>query len=132
MGAVGRKEHSFDKEFGKDITTALTPGKAAVIAEVLEESEPPVNNGNVALGGVVSRWSTDQRRVPTESPDAADLDGLGVLRVKIEDAIDVRRAKADAHKQIRERWVHLLDEQAAEARRRRKERQVAQVGKRQI
>ena len=132
MGPLGHKEHSFDDEFGKDVTTELTPGKAAVIAEVLEESEPPVNNGNVALGGVVSRWSTDQRRVPTESPDAADLDGLGVLRVKIEDAIDVRRAKADAHKQIRERWVHLLEEQGAQARRRREEQPVARVGKRHI
>jgi uncharacterized membrane protein len=135
MGALGRKEHSFDKEncfdkeFGKDITAALTPGKAAVIAEVLEESEPPVNNRMAALGGVVFRWSTDQSRIPTESPNSADLDEL---RVKIEDAIESRRTKAEAHKQIRERWVHLFEEQAAEARRKRKERPVAQVGKRQI
>ena len=71
MGAVGRKEHSFDKEFGKDITTTLTPGKAAVIAEVLEESEPPVNNRMAALGSVVFRWSTDQSSIPTESPNVA-------------------------------------------------------------
>jgi hypothetical protein len=44
MGTLGRKEHSFDKEFGKDITAALTSGEAAVIAEVLEESEPPLNH----------------------------------------------------------------------------------------
>ena len=129
MGPLGHKEHSFDDEFGKDVTTELTPGKAAVIAEVLEESEPPVNNRMAALGGVVFRWSTDQRRIPTQSPSAADL---SELRVKIEDAIENRRAKAEAHKQIRERWVHLLEEQAAEAHRKRKERPVAQVGKRQI
>ena len=130
LGAVGRKEHhSFDKEFGKDITNALTPGKAAVIAEVLEEdSEPPVNNCMAALGGVVFRWSIDQNRIPGESAKAADADEL---RVKIEDAIESRRAKAEACKQLRERWTHLLEEQAAEARRKRTERLVAQVEKRQ-
>jgi hypothetical protein len=51
LGAVGRKENSFDKDFGEDITNALTPGKAPVIAEVLEDSEPPVNNRMAALGG---------------------------------------------------------------------------------
>jgi uncharacterized membrane protein len=93
MGAIGRKEHSFDKDFGKDITNALTPGKAAVIAEVLEDSEPPVNNRMAALGGVVFRWSSDQTRTPGESAKAADFDEL---RAKIEDAIESRRAKAEA------------------------------------
>lgn len=42
-----------------------------MIAEVLEESEPPVNNRMAALGGVVFRWSTDQSSIPTESPNVA-------------------------------------------------------------
>jgi uncharacterized membrane protein len=128
LGAVGRKEHSFDKEFGNDITNALTPGKAAVIAEVLEDSEPQVNNRMAALGGVVFRWSVDQKRIPGECAKAADVDGL---RVKIEDAIESRRAEAEARKQLRERWTHLIEEQAAEARRKRTERPVAQAEKRQ-
>jgi len=128
LGAVWRKEHFFDKEFGNDITNALTPGKAAVIAEVLEDSEPQVNNRMAALGGVVFRWSIDQKRIPGESAKAADVDGL---RVKIEDAIESRKAKAEARKQRRERWTHLIEEQAAEARRKRTERPGAQAEKRQ-
>lgn len=43
------------------------------------------------------------------------------LRVKIEDAIESRMAKAEARKQQRERWIHLIEEEAAQARTKRKE-----------
>jgi uncharacterized membrane protein len=57
IGAVGLQEHSFDKEFANDIRDAVTPGKAAVIAEVTEESEPSVDNRMAQLGGVVFQWT---------------------------------------------------------------------------
>ena len=124
IGAVGRKQHSIDKEFGKDISNALTPGKAAVVAEVLEETQPSVNNRMAALGGVVFRWTLDQIRIRDERPKAAGLDELSV---KFEDAIESRRAKVQARKQVRERCTHLLEEETAEARRKRKERQAARI-----
>ena len=51
-----------------------------MIAEVLEDSEPPVNNRMAALGGVVFRWSIDQTRILGGSAKAAVVDEL---RVKI-------------------------------------------------
>ena len=95
---------------------------------ILEDSEPPVNNRMAALGGAVFRRSIDQTRIPGESAKAADVHEL---RVKIEDAIQSRRAKAEARKQPREGWTHLIEEQAAEARRKPTERPVAQLEKRQ-
>jgi len=127
LGWVGRKEHSFDEELGKDITNAPNPGRAAVIAEVLEESEPSVNNGMASFGGVVFQRSIDQTSTLGESAKAADVDEL---RAKIEDAIENRRAKAEARKELRERWIHLFKEQAAEGRRKRPERLVAEIKRR--
>jgi uncharacterized membrane protein len=63
IGAVGRKEHSLDKEFANGIRNALTPGKAAVIAEVTEVSEPPVDNRMAELGGIVFRWTIDRIKI---------------------------------------------------------------------
>lgn len=97
-GCVGRKEHSFDEELGKDITNAPNPGRAAVIAEVLEESEPSVNNGMASFGGVVFQRSIYQTSTLGESAKAADVDEL---RAKIEDAIENRRAKAEAQRAAR-------------------------------
>jgi uncharacterized membrane protein len=124
IGAVGRKEHSFDKEFENDIRNALAPGKAAVIAEVLEESEPSVDNRMAELGGVVFRWTIDQINLDGRKLGSADLEDLAV---KIDDAIASRKAKVQARKEIRERWIHLLEEEAAQARRKRRERQAPQI-----
>lgn len=72
-----------------------------------------------ALGGVVFRWSIDQTRILGESAKAAVVDEL---RVKIEDALESRRAKGETRQQLRERWTRLLEEQAAANRRKRTER----------
>jgi uncharacterized membrane protein len=124
IGGVGRKEHSFDKEFANDIRNALTPGKAAVIAEVTEVSEPPVDNRMAELGGVVFRWTTDRIKIGDSKRRSADLDELGV---KIDDAIASRKAKVQARKHERERWIHLLEQEAAEGRRKRREPHTAEL-----
>lgn len=124
IGAVGRKEHCFDKEFANDIRNALTPGKAAVIAEVTEESEPSVDNRMAELGGVVFRWTIDRIKIGENKQRSADLDELGV---KIDDAIASRKAKVQARKHERERWIHLLEQEAAEGRRKRRERNTSEL-----
>jgi uncharacterized membrane protein len=124
IGAVGRKEHSFDKEFENDIRNALTTGKAAVIAEVMEESEPSVDNRMAELGGAVFRWTIDQMNIDDRKLGSADIADLAV---KIIDAIASRKAKVQARKEIRERWLHLLEEEAAQARRKRRERQAPRI-----
>jgi hypothetical protein len=127
IGAVGRKEHSFDKEFGNDIRNALTPGTAAVIAEVTEESEPSepsVDNRMAEFGGVVFRWAIDQTNIDERKLGSADLADLAV---KIDDAIASRKAKVQTRQEVRERWTHLLDEEAAPARRKRRQRQAHRI-----
>jgi uncharacterized membrane protein len=124
IGAVGRKEHSIDKEFANDIRSALTPGKAAVIAEVTDESEPSVDNRMAELGGVVFRWTIDRIKTGENKQQSANLDELGV---KIHDAIASRKAKVQARKHERERWIHLLEQEAAEGRRKRRERHTAEL-----
>jgi hypothetical protein len=106
IGAVGRREHSFDKEFANDIRNALTPGKAAVIAEATEESEPSVDNRMAELGGVVFRWTKDPIKTGENRQWSDHLDELGV---KINDAIASPKAKVQARKLERERWIHLLE-----------------------
>lgn len=126
-GCVGRKEHSFDEELGKDITNAPNPGRAAVIAEVLEESEPSVNNGMASFGGVVFQRSIYQTSTLGESAKAADVDEL---RAKIEDAIENRRLKLRRAKSCENAGFILFKEQAAEGRRKRPERLVAEIKRR--
>jgi hypothetical protein len=58
---------------------------------------------------------------------AADVDEL---RAKIEDAIENRRAKAEARKELRERWIHFVQGASAEGRRKRPERLVAEIKRR--
>jgi hypothetical protein len=122
IGAVGRREHSFDKEFANDIRNALTPGKAAVIAEATEESEPSVDNRMAELGGVVFRWTKDPIKTGENRQWSDHLDELGV---KINDAIASPKAKVQARKLERERWIHLLEQEAAEGRRKSRERHTA-------
>jgi uncharacterized membrane protein len=138
IGSIRHKRRSVDAELDKDISDALTAGKAAVIAEVLEESELFVDARMAALDGIVFRWTSDQIRTSSHDPkiqrtivkvDRRDsLDPkIDELRAKIENALESRMAKAEARKQQRERWIHLMQEEAAQARTKRKEQQAARI-----
>ena len=131
IGAISHKKRSVDDELDKDIGDALPASKAAVIAEVLEESEHSVDARMAALGGIVFRWTSGQIRTGSEEPkiqrtnakvDRGRFDPkIDELRVKIQEAIESRMAKTEARKQQRERWIHLIEEEAAQARTKRKE-----------
>ena len=95
-----------------------------MIAEVTEVSEPPVDNRMAELGGVVFRWTIDRIKIGESKRRSADLDELGV---KIDDAIASRKAKVQARKHERERWIHLLEQEAAEGRRKRREPHTAEL-----
>jgi len=138
IGSILHKRRSVDAELDKDISDALTAGKAAVIAEVLEESEPSVDARMAALDGIVLRWTSDRIRTRSHDPkiqrtiakvDRRDsLDPkIDELRAKIENAIESRMAKAETRKQHRERWIHLMQEEATQARTKRKEQQAARI-----
>lgn len=95
-----------------------------MIAELTEESEPSVDNLMAELGGVVFQWTIDRTKTGENKQRSADLDELGV---KIDDAIASRKAKVQARKHERERWIHLLEQKAAEGRRKRRERHTAEL-----
>jgi hypothetical protein len=73
---------------------------------------------------VVFQWTIDRTKTGENKQRSADLDELGV---KIDDAIASRKAKVQARKHERERWIHLLEQKAAEGRRKRRERHTAEL-----
>jgi len=91
-----------------------------VIAEVTEVSEPPVDNRMAELVGVVFRWTTDRIKIGDSKRRSADLDEIGV---KIDDAMASRKAKVQARKHERERWIHLLEQEPQRA----EERDVSRI-----
>ena len=86
-----------DADFLSDISTALTPGKYAVVADVDEEWVTPVDRRMEALGGVVFRTlksaAEDDRRAREAAAQRAELDQLKVEHAK---ARSDRKAKLQA------------------------------------
>jgi uncharacterized membrane protein len=109
IGVLGRTS---DQEFGKDVGSALTPGSAALIAQVSEESGKALNRRMAALGGTVFRLGRDSIDGFSKSRNKRDTKS-DEFSVKLEDAMKRHVARAEARKQARERWIHLLEERAA-------------------
>jgi len=77
-----------DEDFVSDVSTALTPGKCAVVAQVEEEWVTPLDTRMEALGGVVYRTlrSTvreDQRKRETAAAKA-QLEQLKIEHAKVQ------------------------------------------------
>lgn len=84
-------------DFLSDISTALTPGKYAIVADVDEEWVTPVDTRMEALGGVVFRTVTnsveDEHRASVAAAQRAELDQLKAEHAKAESD---RKAKLQA------------------------------------
>jgi uncharacterized membrane protein len=124
IGSIGHSEREADQEFGNDIGDALTPGNTALIAEVIEESEEAVDIRMAAVGGAVFRFKHAQ--IAGVRNESSKLHArIDEFRGSLYDAMERRRVRTEARKQERERWIHLLDDQAAQARRKRQAAQAA-------
>jgi uncharacterized membrane protein len=95
-------------DFVDEVSASLTPGKAAVIADIDEMWATPIDTRLGALGGTTFRRlpgevvdaelvrETDAARMELEQLDAEARKTSGEARAKVEGAIDAQRRKLDA------------------------------------
>lgn len=140
-------------EFVKEITTALTPGKAAVVADISEEWMTPLDTRMEQLGGVVFRRPRTLVKDTQDDRDAAahqaEMEQLKVerakarsdrlakidakiddLRAKLAAAIERKRLKMQFSQQVREAKIQALQAKADQAKgevRRRQEARIAEL-----
>jgi uncharacterized membrane protein len=140
-------------EFVGDVSTALTPGKVAVIADIAEEWMTPVDTRMERIGGVVFRRSRSFVKTTQEDRDAAEhraaIEQLKVerekaksgrlakidtkidnLRAKLEAAVERKRIKMQLRQQRREARIQVLQTKADQAKgevRQRQESRIAEL-----
>jgi uncharacterized membrane protein len=107
-----------DAEFLADVSSALIPGKYAVLADLDEEWVTPVDTRMEALGGVVFRTvksaTEDERRTREAAARRAELDQLKAEHAK---ARSDRKAKLQAQiDQLRARLEKKLEQDRARSK----------------
>jgi uncharacterized membrane protein len=123
-------------DFVEDVQAALTPGKAALVADVDEEWTEQVDDRMEALGGIVQRRAVSEVRDTENGEDDAAIDAeIDHLRTehaqsraqrkaKLEQRVKELQAKVQARLQRTRRWRETErreDEAKAAARRSRAE-----------
>jgi len=91
-----------DTDFLNEVSTVLTPGKHAVVADVSEEWVTPVDTSMEALGGFVFRTTRQSFEEDQRVRDAAELHAE-IDQLKAEHA----RAKADRKAKLQAKIDHL-------------------------
>jgi uncharacterized membrane protein len=153
IGTFGDMEKAgVTEEFIKDVGTALTPGKAAIVANIDEDFVTPLDSHMERIGGVVLRQKRTFVKTMQEDRDAAahraEMEQLKVeraqarsdrlakidaridnLRVKLESAVERKRLKTQLRQQEREARIQALKAKADRASgevRRRQEARIAE------
>ena len=155
MGSIVEevRESGVTDEFVHDVTTAMTPGKFAVVAEIAEDWVTPLDTRMEDIGGLVFRRTRTFLETTEEDRDAAahraEMEQLKVertqaksdrlekidaridsLRVKLENAIQRKRVKTQLRQQQREAKIQALQAKANQtqgANRRRQEARIADL-----
>jgi uncharacterized membrane protein len=154
IGTIGELEHAgVTDEFISDVTTAMTPGKVAVVADISEEWVTPLDTRMEQIGGVVFRRARtlvkntqDDRdaaahrvemeqlkaeRAQAKADRLAKIDAkIDSLRAKLEKAIERKRVKMQMREREREARVQALKAKADQSQgevRRRQEARIAEV-----
>jgi len=154
IGSIVHMEHSgVTDEFIGDVTTALTPGRVAVVADISEEWMAPLDTRVEQIGGVVFRRprtlvkdTQDDRdaaahraemeqlkaeRAQVRADRLARIDAkIDSLRAKLENAIERKRAKMQLRQQEREARIQTLKAKADQSQgeiRRRLEARIAEI-----
>ena len=113
VGAIGDVYTAgVDTDFLSDVSTALIPGKYAIVADVDEDWVTPVDTRMEPLGGVVFRTTTsaieEERRARDRAARHAELDQLKAEHAR---ARSDRKAKLQAQiDKLRARLVKRLEE----------------------
>jgi uncharacterized membrane protein len=147
------EESGVTDEFVNDVTTTLTRGKAALVADISEERVTPLDTRMEQIGGVVFRRARtlvqdtqDDRdaaahraemeqlkaeRAQARSDRLAKIDAkIDNLRGKLENAIERKRIKMQMRQQQREAKIQALQKKADQSEgeiRRRQEARIAEL-----
>jgi uncharacterized membrane protein len=140
-------------EFVSDVSTALTPGKVAVVADVMEDWMTPLNRRIEQIGGVIFRRTRTQvkhtqrnldaaahraemeqlkaERAKATSDRLAQIDArVDAVRKKLEDALERDRCKMLFRQNQRDARIQALKAKADQSQgeiRRRIEARIAEV-----
>jgi uncharacterized membrane protein len=147
IGFIGRAEEAgWTDEFVNDVSTALTPGKVALVADITEESVTPLDMRIESIGGVVFRRMHTLAETDQYDRDAAahraELDRLKAeraqarsdrlaridhVRARLENAIVQKRASMKARQQQREARIQALQTKANQSNGEIRRRQEARI-----
>ena len=154
IGSIGDvDEVGVTDDFVTDVSTVLTPGKIAVVADIAEEWVTPLDTRMEQIGGVVFRWTRslvestrDDRnaaahraemeqlkaeRAQARSDRLAKIDArIDHLRAKLENAIERKRVKMQLRQRQREAKIQALQTKANQSAgeiRRRNEARIAEL-----
>ena len=151
VGTIGdAKELGVTDEFVEEVSTALTPGKVALVADIDEERTTPLDMRMEGVGGVVFRRIRTVVETTQDDRDAAahqaELDALKAerqqaradrlakidaridhLRVKLESAIERKRAKMQLRQQQLDARIEILQAKANREAGELRQRQAARI-----
>jgi len=151
IGSIGDMEEAgVTDEFVNDVGTLLTPGKAAIVADIVEEWVTPLDTRMERIGGVVFRRTRTLVKTTQADRDAAahraEMDELKAerarvgsdrlekidsridhLRAKLENAIERKRVKMRLREQEREAKIRALQTKADQAQGEIRQRQEARI-----
>jgi len=154
VGSIGDMEEAgVTDEFVNDVGTVLTPGKFALVADIVEEWVTPLDTRMERIGGVVFRRARTVVKTTQEDRDAAahqaEMDELKAerkqarsdrlekidaridhLRARLENALERKRVKMRLREQQREAKIQALQAKADQAKgqiRRRQETRIDEL-----
>ena len=110
-----------DSEFVDEAYSKLTPGKWAVVADISEEWQTPVDARMAALGGIVLR---SPRRSVEAQQDEKDTAAIKAEIVQLQE--EEVKAEADQKGKIKDKiafWKKKYNDKLEKAKQRRKQRQ---------
>ena len=125
LGSIGDTELSgVTDEFVADVSTALTPGKVAVVADIMEELVTPLDTRMERIGGVVfRRMRTFVETTQSDLDAAAHQAEMDQLKAERAQARADRLAKIDARiDHVRAKLQYALERKRASMYARQRER----------
>lgn len=152
LGSISDMEAAgIGTEFVREISNALTPGRVALVADIMEEEVTPIDSCVETLGGTVLRrmrdkigtteedrdvdaYTTQLRQLKSERSEAkeshqrAKLDSrIQQVELRLDSAMERRRMKADLRVHEREQKIRALQQKAAFAKGEIKSRQASRI-----
>jgi uncharacterized membrane protein len=152
LGSISDMEAAgISSEFVREISNALNPGRVAVVADMMEEQVTPVDSCVEALRGTIFRRMRDRigtteedrdvdayasqlKQLKSERSEAKDSHQRAKLdsrtqevELRLDSAMERRRAKAEVRVHEREQKIRTLQQKAVHAKGEIKSRQASRI-----